>query len=290
MRSSLFIKGKPFIMAPQEVISDSELTDRGRRVLLALLAWVKKGTNQARISRQMMSDLTGLPKTRISEVMARLVKIGWVTVHGKGGRGRWNLYEIHIPERLKNGYQTSNVSERVNESQYGAPAVTETVSYVVTGTVTPIDTEIYTEIHTDRDDACERFLQAYPIKSHAKEIKRDWNKFDKESHVSHNIDMILDDIEQRIKNDWAWLHGRAPSPLSYLKGERWNDDIRPVAINDSQIKPDWAKLPYADEDLPGFAQKNGFSKAKPGQDYFEYRSVLKSEIEKRLNSHDVDSS
>lgn len=48
-------------------------------------------------------------------------------------------------------------------------------------------------------------------------------------------------------------------------------------------KPDWAMIPFDDEKLVNWAAEHGFSKAKPGETYPQYRGRLRSEVEIRQN-------
>lgn len=62
--------------------------------------------------------------------------------------------------------------------------------------------------------------------------------------------------------------------------ERWSDDWTPPK-NTGQ-KPDWAKLPFDDNQLQAFAAKHGLPKPKSGEYYPQYRQRLRIAIEAQL--------
>ena len=61
--------------------------------------------------------------------------------------------------------------------------------------------------------------------------------------------------------------------------EAWTEDWTPPETPTQ--KPDWAKLPFNDDDLWPFAKRHGFS-APANLTYKQYRSKLQREIEQRL--------
>ena len=65
------------------------------------------------------------------------------------------------------------------------------------------------------------FWAAYPKKKEKKKCKAKW----KTRKLDHLADMIIADIVNRLKNDRQWLEGFVPNPLTYINGDRWEDDI-----------------------------------------------------------------
>ena len=74
-----------FLILPYEILEDDRLTLRHIRVLMAIFSWRKKNTGLARVSRQMLSDRTGYPCSRVSEVTSELERMGWIEKVGNGG-------------------------------------------------------------------------------------------------------------------------------------------------------------------------------------------------------------
>lgn len=66
------------------------------------------------------------------------------------------------------------------------------------------------------------FWKAYPKKVKKKDAQRVWKtkRLDKQSLI------ILADIQNRLNNDQRWKDGFIPDPPTYLRGERWNDEIQ----------------------------------------------------------------
>lgn len=216
-----------------------------------------------------------------STVTRELEELGWIIKHGNGGKGIWLKYEILVPDHLTKGTQDSHCVQEIKSNHIGNPKVTNSGTQTGTKSATPINTVINT-VTTHSNSACELFLGNYPIKAQVKEVRQNWARLDKESQVAANIELILQDIVKRLKTDRSWISGHIPNPLTYLNGERWKDDIRPVLQSDKSMKPDWAKLPLEDDDLWDWAKEHGYS--NPGdRRYKQYRSLLNSEVEKRLN-------
>ncbi len=273
------------IFVPPIVLEDKRLTLRQLRVLLEIMQWRKSNSNISEVKRKILSDLTDYSIRRISTVTRDLVELGWIKKHGNGGKGIWLKYEILAPEHVSKGTQTSHCIQEDTGNHIGNPKVTNSGTQTGTKSVTPINTVIDT-VTTHSNSACELFISNYPIKVQAKEVRQNWARLDKESQVTSNIELILQDIVKRLKTDRGWISGHLPNPLTYLQGERWNDQIRPVLQPGKSSKLDWANLPFHDEELVNFSEKNGFSKARSGESYPEFRARLKLEIEKRINSEE----
>jgi len=127
-----------FLFLPYEILSDDRLTLRQIRVLMAILSWRKKNTNLSRISREMISERTGYPLTRVSNITTQLEKLGWISKKGNGGKSQWCEYTIKDVEKLI--AHKSNGDQNGNHDQNGNDTVTETVIPGVTVLDTGIDT------------------------------------------------------------------------------------------------------------------------------------------------------
>ena len=68
-----------------------------------------------------------------------------------------------------------------------------------------------------------RFWDAYPKKIGKKACLAKW----KSRRLAGQIDRLLADIATRSASDRKWLEGFIPNPLTYLNGDRWEDEIEP---------------------------------------------------------------
>lgn len=83
---------------PLEVITDDRLTDRQRRVLIALFAFHSQKTGPTVWpSRARLSGMCGIHPDKISEATTALVALGWMTKSGHGGRSRATRYTLTTP-------------------------------------------------------------------------------------------------------------------------------------------------------------------------------------------------
>jgi hypothetical protein len=140
------------IVCPFEILSDERLTLRHIRTLLAIFSWRKKNTSTARVSREMLSERTGYPVTRISQITSELEQMGWLKKTGNGGKSQWSEYQICDIETSLNSNQNGNGCQNGNGYQNSNQTVTDLDSNgyqngndTVTKTVTGIDTGIVQE-------------------------------------------------------------------------------------------------------------------------------------------------
>lgn len=140
------------IVAPYELLSDDRLTLRHIRVLLAIFSWRKKNTSIARVSREMLSERTGYPLSRVSTLTTELEQLGWLKKTGNGGKSQWSEYQICDIENTVNGNQNGNGNQNSNGNQNGNQTVTDLDSNgyqfgndTVTDSVRGIDTGIVQE-------------------------------------------------------------------------------------------------------------------------------------------------
>jgi len=178
-----------FIFMPYEILQDKRLSLRQIRVLLAILSWRKKNTNLARVSRNILSDKTGYPVQRISQITSQLCKLGWLKKRGNGGRSQWIEYQVCTP----NSDQFSNGDQIGNGNQVGTETDAESVTQKVAETVTPIDTVTSTVISTVLM-FCD-FWSVYPRKEGKTGAEKTWSKL---SEVERQL--AIKDCQIRFTN------------------------------------------------------------------------------------------
>jgi len=70
------------------------------------------------------------------------------------------------------------------------------------------------------------FWSVYPRKVKKREALDVW----KRKKLDSKFQVLISDVENRLQKDDAWKNGFIPHPTTYLRGERWNDEIqKPVA-------------------------------------------------------------
>jgi hypothetical protein len=67
----------------------------------------------------------------------------------------------------------------------------------------------------------EEFWKAWP----KKRLKKDSLKVWKSRSLDDKADMIIADVCKRVKRDKQWLDGFVPNPTTYLRGDRWEDEM-----------------------------------------------------------------
>lgn len=84
----------PFAITPIELALDTRLNASDYRVLIGLLTFADKDTRECFPKRETLAARLGLSVTRVSEVLSRLVDLGWVYIKYTG---RASIYKITLP-------------------------------------------------------------------------------------------------------------------------------------------------------------------------------------------------
>ena len=80
---------------------------------------------------------------------------------------------------------------------------------------------------------------------------------------------LIADTQNRKANDQQWVDGYAPHALTYLRGERWNDDITP-------IREKGEPLPRDDNKLMSWAAEHDYPDPYKAETYTAYRGRLQT--------------
>jgi hypothetical protein len=92
---------------------------------------------------------------------------------------------------------------------------------------------ICSRIESDADfDKC---YESYPLHKGRKDALKAWNQT---ANVRPTLSELLSDIANRKANDPQWTKdgGRfIPYPATYLRGKRWEDDLRPVDSKKAEL-------------------------------------------------------
>jgi DNA-binding transcriptional ArsR family regulator len=94
-----------------------------------------------------------------------------------------------------------------------------------------------------RPSTASRFLEfwaAYPRKVKKAEALKVW----KAKKLDRLADQIIADVKNRQQRDRSWIEGFVPHPTTYLRGERWEDEIEPPTKPNGIGQP-WAQDPSA---------------------------------------------
>ena len=87
------------------------------------------------------------------------------------------------------------------------------------------------------------FWNVYPKKVEKKTAKQIWQR----KHLDDKAEVLIADVNNRMKNDGRWLGGFIPDPTTYLSQERWEDELTPPNSKDTHGKP--SKLQRAAKSL-----------------------------------------
>ena len=68
------------------------------------------------------------------------------------------------------------------------------------------------------------FWKVYPAKRKKKEALKVW----KAKNLDSRADELINDVKGRLEEDHKWRNNFIPDPTTYLRGERWDDEITPA--------------------------------------------------------------
>lgn len=243
----------PNLYLPPEIMTDDRLTLRHIRVLMAIFSWRKANTNLARVSRQMISDRTGYPLSRISTITTELEKLEWISKSGNGGKSQWTEYRVKELKDFKKptkakGDQNGNGYQNGNGNQNGNETVTDSVTQTVTKTVRGIDTGVITGkeqcIDKPKKSQPEIINSFFPVERSSQALRDKYPNIN-ESQALAMIDSFKDKMLNR-KASWKDIQSTF---RTYVREE--------------YIKP--PKVKIVDEPTLTFSQINKLAKAKQQQ-------------------------
>lgn len=125
------------------------------------------------------------------------------------------------------------------------------------------------------------FWKVYPKKVGKKKCKDAWKRRKFETKVVQDTcmkdgdvelsmaDVIIADVERRVKSDRKWLEGFVPNPLTYINGDRWEDEI--------QSQKNGTGIPKTEPELLAWAKKRGHE-PKVGESWHEFRQRITGEV------------
>ena len=88
-----------------------------------------------------------------------------------------------------------------------------------------------------------------------------------EEAIKDFTDCLITDIQNRLRQDEAWMNGQIqylPHPATWLRGERWNDDI-------TKSTP---QLPKDNLELLNYAREKGMREPRIGESWTAYRAYV----------------
>lgn len=89
------------------------------------------------------------------------------------------------------------------------------------------------------EETFKRVWEKYPKKQNKVQAQKSWNKLAKSTDIEKLADKLIDDIENRIKNDRQWHSAQyIPMLSTYLNNKRWDDEVSDKDFgNDTRIAP-----------------------------------------------------
>ncbi len=106
------------------------------------------------------------------------------------------------------------------------------------------------------------FWRSYPVKRNKGDARKAWLQIKADSMV----EMLIADIKNRVHQDEQWQRGFIPYPATYLRNERWEDEL---------VSRYTHAKPRTNEQWEQYGKENGMQ-AKPGETFQHYIGRLKA--------------
>lgn len=190
-----------------EFLSDNKilaLDGNERSIWITLLCLASQTNGIVKfISEKRLIELAGIKlKGRYTDVLKKFENYGMVTIsNGSVTVNNWAKRQYSEGYARVLAHRETNLKRKRN------------------GNVTP-----YTDTDTESDTEKEKipfseFWNLYPKKAEKKKAEDKWNRLSKETQ-----ELILKDLPRRKLTE-SWKKGFILNPMTYLNGERWNDEI-----------------------------------------------------------------
>ena len=214
-----------FSIMPSQAILDKRLSPRDLSVLAAI------GTYTDRVgwcfpSQTTLGVMLGISRQAIQKSIRALV----------------DCHYLQVAQRYEGTRQTSNLMRvlfdsitEVDQIRLVAPPATSEVAPPATPEVA-LTSHLTSQLTIKRGQQADRFEEwwkEYPKKTKKKEAFRVWGT----AKLDLLCDRLLEDVRRRMVSDDRWKRGFIPDPTTYLRGERWNDEIVKPAGQVTTPKP-----------------------------------------------------
>lgn len=209
------------------------LPDRELKVFLTLksFAWNKKRDCFPSINS--IAQISGKKRRQVSEILALLEKKGLIRI--EHNNGEVSIYYI-INKYLEPGANSTGCHEPLGATSPPTHAEIRTGTHAEIRTGSNIrETRKENKLKSSCSNAqnFDKFWEAYPKKQGKRDALKAWAKI-KES----DVDKILVDIGNRLRMDVQWKDKQyIPLPATYLRGERWNDEIVVAQAPTQKVQP-----------------------------------------------------
>jgi hypothetical protein len=239
------------LVAPLEALTDRELSDPERRVLLVLFSFRGKNTNTVWPSVMSIAERANIKDhTRVSKLTTSLSKKGWLAKKKRGFTG-CNEYELTVPARLSNLDSETNLAPETNmDGDTCSNLDSETSSNLDSDAKYKEQTNEQTKEHiaffgeaTTKDERFDVLWQWWPNdlgnKGGREAARGQWLKIPKALHAE-----IASAIQAQVSQKRAHIaegnwQPNLPHVENWLKKKRWTDAV-PEFCQPSNVDEDVA--------------------------------------------------
>jgi predicted transcriptional regulator len=193
--------------------------------LYVYLASLPHGWN---FHKDQMAKHGNIGRDKVNKLLKKLEVHGLIKmVQIRGSKGRFEHFELEVLDGTS--FIINDLEEPVQpftEKPFTANQLLVNSSYKENNKKEYIQEKEYISCSSDDEpheySLFDQFWSYYPRKQKKKDAENIWRR----KNLEKKAILILDDIKQRIKNDWKGKEKEfIPLPTTYLNGERWNDEF-----------------------------------------------------------------
>ena len=233
-------KKNNYIVVPNSILRDKRISIKARGLLVIILSLPPKW----KLTVSGLVTVTGAGETAVRAGLRELEKYGYVQcTRARDSKGRIGCMDYIIREVPLNEENPKVENPKVENPEVEKPEL-ENLGVVSTDIVSTdiVSTDIVST--NDMDSLQSRYFKVfwntYPKHIKIKETKEYWNKLPVDIDL---YDKIIKSVTDYKKTE-QWLDPTyIPNPLTYLRDERWRDEITHVkAIKKNDVRANADKV------------------------------------------------
>lgn len=206
------------------LLLETEIPAMSKYIAMYLNRFMNRQQDIAYPSQARMMVEMGISNGSLNKYLSILESEGWIQ-RRSGNSKKTTTYIITFPSPVENDIENLSTNapsrgELKNRTLRHAEANTPSHGEKVLRH-TETNNNINNKGNNNRSNGFDRFWKIYPKKVKKKDSLSKW----KAKQLDQKIDLIISDVENRLKNDQRWKDGFIPDPTTYLNGERWEDEV-----------------------------------------------------------------
>ncbi len=172
-------------------------------------------------------DYKGRRIIKMSELTQGQENRGWLIVNKR----KYSKLKSQEDRDVGNSERQQRYRDKKKESKQGSKEGQNVTDRYASLHHVDVDVDVDVIKPIGQKNNFDLFWSAYPRKVKKRESLTVW----KQKKLDSKSQVLITDVKNRLQNDDAWKNGFIPHPTTYLRGERWNDEIE-VRTKEPEMK------------------------------------------------------